>query len=91
MVVIIKRRKRNRTYYYLRHNDGKIQHEIYVGKTLPKNVKEISRNFYLKIQRASWQNRLDSIIKRHQKFLDNATREEIENRQELFSYDFTHN
>ncbi len=91
MVIIIKRRRRNKTYYYLRHNDGKIQYEIYVGKTLPKNVKEISRNFYLKIQRASWQDKLDSIIKRYRKFLNNATREEIENRQELFSYDFTHN
>ncbi len=90
MVTIIRRKKGTTTYYYLRHDDGKTQREIYLGKSIPKNIQEVSRNFYLKIQRQSWVPALARIKQKHCLFLKDSTKAEIYNHQELFAYDFTH-
>jgi len=90
MVVVIRRKKGSKTYYYLRHDDGRTQRETYLGRTVPKNIQELSRNFYLKILRESWQPALFKIQQKHSAFLKNSTKAEIENYHETFSYDFTH-
>ena len=90
MVVVITRKKGSKTYYYLRHDDGRIQRETYLGRTIPKNIQELSRNFYLKILRESWQPAQSKIQQKHSVFLKNSTKAGIENYQEIFSYDFTH-
>lgn len=90
MVTVIEKKKGNNTYYYLRHDDGKTQRELYIGKKLPKNIHEISRMFHLRVLRESWRPSLLQIKQKHSEFLQNATIGETENYQEMFSYGFTH-
>jgi Fic family protein len=90
MVTVVERKKGNQKYYYLRHDDGKIQREIYIGKKLPENIQEMSRSFYLAILRQSWKRPLLQIKRKYSSFIKNATLSEIENNREIFSYDFTH-
>lgn len=90
MVSLIERKKGNKIYYYLRHDDGKTQREIYVGKKVPKNIQELKRNFYLKIQRQTWEPQISKIKKNYSNFLKTSSKAQIENHHEIFSYDFTH-
>jgi Fic family protein len=87
---IKKKIKNGKTYYYLKHHAGKRYREIYLGKKIPKNIRELSRNFELQMQREKWHHSLTQIKKNHSLFLKTATKSEIENQWELFSYDFTH-
>lgn len=90
MASIKKKVKNGKTYYYLKHHTGKAYREIYLGKEIPKNIQEISRNFELEMQRKKWKSTMIQIKKRYSSFLKSATKAEIKNRQEVFSYDFTH-
>ncbi len=63
MVSIIKRKKGKSTYYYLIHNTGKIQHEKYLGKTIPENIEETKREFMLSIWCKDWENKIRKIRK----------------------------
>ncbi|RJQ24359.1 Fic family protein [Candidatus Parcubacteria bacterium] len=90
MVTLVTRKKGNKVYYYLRHDDGKVQREIYVGKKIPKNIQELKRSFYLRILRQGWRPKLQKIKHRYSEFLKSAPKAEIDNHQEIFSYDFTH-
>ncbi len=90
MVSIKKKMKNGKTYYYLKYHAGKTYREIYLGKEIPKNVQELSRNFEIEMQQEKWKPHLIQIKKNYSLFLKDATRSEIRNHQELFSYDFTH-
>ena len=90
MVSIIKRKKGKRYYYYLRHNDGKTQKEIYLGIHIPKNIEQIKRDFYLDLLRHKWIGPLEIIAKQYSKLVKNFTKNEIQNNLEIFSFDFTH-
>lgn len=90
MASIKKKIKNGKTYYYLKHNTGKTYREIYLGKKIPKNIQELSRNFEIEMQREKRGPHLIQIKKNYSLFLKTATRSEIKNQQEIFSYDFTH-
>ena len=90
MVALIKRKKGKQFYYYLRHNDGKIQREIYIGTTIPKNILQLTREFYLDLLRQKWTSPLESIAKQYSKLVKSMTRAENQNQIEVFSFDFTH-
>lgn len=90
MVSVVKRQKGNRHYYYLRHDDGKTQKEIYVGAHIPKNIEQIKRQFYLDLLRQKWIGQLETIGKQYRKFTKDMTKPEKRNQLEVFSFDFTH-
>ena len=89
MVSIKKKIKNGKTYYYLKYHAGNLYREIYLGKEIPKNIQEVSRNFELEMLGEKWNPSLVQIKKNYSLFLK-ATKSEIETHQELFSYDFTH-
>jgi Fic family protein len=90
VVSVKKKIKNGKTYYYLKYHAGKLYREIYLGKEIPKNIQELSRNFELEMQREKINPPLVQIKKNYSLFLKTATKSEIENHQELFSYDFTY-
>lgn len=90
MASIKKKVKNGKTYYYLKHHAGKTYREIYLGKEIPKNIQELLHNFEIEMQREKWKSSLIQIKKNYSLFLKAATKSEIKNHQEIFSYDFTH-
>ena len=61
MVSVIRRKKKTRSYYVLIHNDGRHQHERYLGKEIPKDIDKISTEFLMLILRKKWNENLDRI------------------------------
>lgn len=90
MVSLVKRKKGNQYYYYLRHNAGKEQKEIYLGVRIPKNIEQLKRQFYLDLLRQKWIGQLETIGKQYRKFTKDMTKPEERNQLEVFSFDFTH-
>lgn len=90
MVSIIKKKKGKQHYYYLRHDDGKTQKEIYLGVEIPKNIEQLKREFYLDLLRQKWIAPLQTIGKNYSKLVKSSTKGEHQNRLEVFSFDFTH-
>lgn len=86
MVSAIKRRKGKSTYHYLIHNTGKIQHEKYLGKIIPKNIEEIKRDFMLSIWCKDWETKIRKIRKRYTEQPKSLIKEHLKE----FSFVFTH-
>lgn len=87
MVSIIKRKKGNSEYFILIHNTGKHQHEKYLGKTIPKNIDDIKKEFLLSILCKDWKIKLDKIKTQYAKQPKISIKEHLKE----FSLEFTHN
>lgn len=86
MVSVITRKKGKKIYYILIHNTGKHQHEKYLGKKIPDDIKEIKKRFLLEIMCKKWTNEIEKIKKA---YLKQSEKSIIENLKE-FSFGFTH-
>ncbi len=86
MVSIIRRKKGKNEYCILIHNTGKHQHEKYLGKSIPKDIDEIKREFLLSILRKDWKIKLDKIKKGYAKQPKKLITEHLKE----FSLGFTH-
>ena len=94
MVNVVKRKIGNHDYYYLYHDskkDKRKQYEIYLGKVIPKDIKERKKNFALKIERGEWSPKLEKIyknFKKEQKIIPLSIKEK---NLKSFSVKFTYN
>ncbi|NOQ55672.1 MAG: hypothetical protein GQ477_02585 [Nanohaloarchaea archaeon] len=65
MVILKKKAVKQYVYYYLEHSyrkDGKIEKkEKYLGKTIPKNIEDVKKQFISEIFRSKWFGELDRI------------------------------
>lgn len=93
MVAVIKRKRGNQTYYYLYHDirRGHKQKEIYLGKTVPKNIEEIKQKFLLEFYREQWLPKLENIYSNYAKTRKKLPKSIIEKELETFSINFTYN
>lgn len=93
MVHIVKRKKGNQIYYYLRHDirKEKRQKEIYLGKKIPKNIDEIKQNFLLDFYRKEWISKLTTIQKEYRKERKQKPKSIIAKELEQFAVKFTYN
>lgn len=93
MTCIVKRRKGNEDYYFLRHNirKGNRQKEIYIGKKIPKNIEEIKTKFLIEFYREEWLPKLENIHNNYEKSKKNIPKSIIEKELETFSINFTYN
>lgn len=93
MASIVKRRKGNEDYYFLRHNirKGNRQKEIYIGKKIPKNIEEIKTKFLMEFYREEWLPKLENIHNKYEKSKKNIPKSIIEKELETFSINFTYN
>ncbi|VVB73766.1 Fic/DOC family protein [uncultured archaeon] len=95
MVSIKKRVIGSQEYYYLEHSireKGKVQKkELYLGKTVPKNIAELQREFIYHIYKDRWFMQLDGIkrgYEREQKGMPVSSKnKELEHFMIKFTYD----
>lgn len=93
MVAVIKRKRGKQTYYYLYHGIRRShkQKEIYLGKSIPKNIEEIKQKFLLEFYREQWLPKLENIHSNHTKTRKKLPKSIIEKELETFSINFTYN
>ncbi len=95
MVTIRKRRVGNAYFYYLEHSvkiGKKVEkREKYLGKTVPKNIDEMKRQFLNAIYQEKWYQKLDEIKKNFNKETQQLPKEIQEKYMEQFMIKFTYN
>lgn len=93
MVNIVKRKKGNDDYYYLRHNirRGKKEREIYIGKKIPKNIEELKQKFLLEFYREEWIPITKEIHKNFQKERKRMPKDIIKKELKNFAIKFIYN
>ena len=84
--VCYKTKKKNREYYFLIHNDGRHQHERYLGKKVPEDIHVIKQEFMLSILRKNWKTKLDKIKSEYRKQPKVVIKEHLKE----FSFGFMH-
>ncbi len=67
MATVVPEKKGNQTYYFLRHSSGTDQLKRYLGKTIPKNIGELKKEFLLEFYQQQWQPKLQAIYDNYQK------------------------
>lgn len=82
------------TYYYLEHafrKDGRVRKtELYLGKTIPKNIDDVKRNFLGRLYREKWYPLLDSIKREFSKEKRQMPQSAREKEAETFAVRFTY-
>lgn len=94
MVNVVKRRKGNQDYYYMYHDSkrGKRkQHEVYLGKAIPKDIEERKKSFALEIEREEWLPKLKKIRANFKKERSKIPKSIQEKNLKAFSVKFTYN
>ena len=94
MVNVVKRRKGNQDYYYLYHDSKKgkrKQHEVYLGKVIPKDIEERKKNFAIEIERENWIPELEKIHENFKNMQKNIPKSIQEKNLKSFSVKFTYN
>lgn len=94
MVSIKRKMLGGRAYYYLEHafrKDGRVRKtELYLGKTIPKNIEDVKRNFLGKLYREKWYPLLDSIKREFSKERLEMPQSALEKETETFAVRFTY-
>ena len=65
MVIIVK----ERGFYYMRHNIQGKEKRKYLGKTIPKNIKDLKKEFLQKFYSDEWNPKIQTIFKNYQQEL----------------------
>ncbi len=94
MVSIKKKKVKGQIYYYLEHSirEGKkIQKkEIYLGRKIPSNIKEIEKNLIDDIRGEKWYSKVDKIRKNYSKNQKKMPKSIREKELEIFAISFTY-
>ena len=94
MVVIRKKVLGKQTYYYLVHTvrvgKKRVKKEKYVGKTLPKNIEEMKKEFLSEIYKEKWYPLFDKIKENYSKELKKMPETAREKEIKIFSIRFTY-
>lgn len=93
MVSVVKRKRGNKTFYYLQHKVRKQnrQKEIYLGKTIPKEIEQIKYDFLLEFYRDDWICNLELVQKNYKKTRKKIPKSILKKEIEEFSIRFTYN
>jgi Fic family protein len=90
MATIVSKRKSKNTYYYLNHHASGRQKEIYLGKTIPKNIEELKKKLVLDFYREEWNPKLEQIQKRFVQNRKKMPKSVIEQEINNFAINFTY-
>lgn len=93
MVSIVKRKRNDRTFYYLQHKirNQRRQKEIYLGKEIPQDIEKIKYDFLLDFYREDWIFKLEQIQRNYKKTRTKTPKSAQKNEIEEFSVRFTYN
>jgi Fic family protein len=87
MVIIVN----ERGFYYLRHNIQGKEKRKYLGKTIPKNIDELKKEFLQKFYSDEWNPKIKNIFKNYQKELKTLPASIQLQNFESFGITFTYN
>ena len=94
MVIVYKKRLKNKEYYYLSHSyreENKIlKKELFLGKTIPKNIEKIKTDFFIEFFQEKYESKLKSIKANFNKELKSMTKSEREKYTNYFMIKFTY-
>jgi len=94
MPTIRKKHVKNNTYYYLEHafrKEGRVsKKELYLGKTLPKSLKDLKISFLHEIYKEKWYVIFDRIKKHYQEEQHHTPPSALLEEQKKFSIRFTY-
>ena len=94
MVNIREKKIGNKTYYYLEHtireNNNVKKKELYLGKTLPKNIDKLKQEFLFNINKDKWYKSLEKIKHNFSKEKSKTPKVAIEKQIETFVIKFTY-
>ncbi len=91
MVSVIKEKKGNASFYYLRHHSGATEKKRYLGKTIPKNIEQLKSDFILEFYCDEWNPKIQNIYKNNQKKSENIPESIKIKNFESFGIAFTYN
>ena len=91
MVVVIKRRKGKKTYYYLKHTSTDRQRETYLGSTVPENIAELKERFMFEFYRKEWNSKLEAISKNYRAEVKRTPKSVLAENLDGFGIRFTYN
>jgi Fic family protein len=94
MANVVKRRKGNQDYYSLYHDSKKgtrKQHEVYLGKEIPKDLEDRKKSFAIEIERKDWIPQLKKIHTSFKKEKRDIPKSIQEKNLKAFSVKFTYN
>lgn len=87
MVIVVKERGFN----YLRHNIQGKEKRKYLGKTIPKNIEQLKKEFLKEFYHEEWNDNIQKIIKNYQKEIKNLPQSIQIKNFESFGITFTYN
>lgn len=90
MATVVVRKKGKNTYYYLNHHAANRQREIYLGKSIPKNIGDLKKNLILEFYREEWHPLLEQIQKKFVQNRKKMPKSVIEQETENFAINFTY-
>ena len=90
MVTVVTRKKGKNTYYYLNHHAAGRQKEIYLGKSIPKNIEELKKKLILEFYREEWYPQLEQIQKKFRQNRKKMPKSVIEQETKNFTINFTY-
>lgn len=91
MVSVVKRKKGNSTFYYLKHSTSTRQKEIYLGKKIPSDLEERKKRFLLEFYREEWISKLEIIHNSYKDEIKRTPKQAIHKNIEAFEVLFTYN
>lgn len=95
MAAIIKRKIKGKEYYYLKHSikvDNKVKSkEKYLGKEIPKNIKQIKKEFEDTIKKEQWFSKINIIKRNFNKEFKSMPKPAREKYTKQFAVKFTYN
>src|SRR3989344_7159067 len=95
MVILRKRQLGKQTYYYLEHTirrNGRVEkREKYLGKSIPKNIETLKKEFLYELYKERWHSTLNKIkqgfAKSYRQMPPSAKKEEMNKFAIHFTYD----
>ena len=94
MVNVREKKIGNKTYYYLEHsireNNNVKKKELYLGKTIPKNIDKLKQEFLFNINKDKWYKSLEKIKHNFSKEESKTPKIAIEKQIEAFAIKFTY-
>jgi Fic family protein len=91
MVIVVKERKGNHDFYYLKHHSGTKTLKKYLGKFIPKDIQQQKEQFLQKFYHLEWDDKIKEIAKKYQKEIKSLPLSVQIQNFESFGISFTYN
>lgn len=91
MVILVKEKKGNQEFYYIKHHSGTRTIKKYLGKSIPKDIKGQKEQLLQKFYCLEWDDKIKQIAKKYQKEIKSLPKSVQLQNFESFGISFTYN